>query len=265
MNKDINYKIVNPGGNITALVNGLEFSAKEREEINNRILEINKEVEQVGFIDYKQNRLEMAGGEFCMNATRCTIWELLKGKTGELSITVSGYKSSINGGIKNNRVYANLKIEQDLSDLVNEEKEYSIVNLDGITLVVIDEDKSKESIKRLKEDENKAKDELKEFMKNIKTDEKAVGVILLEKENNKLKINPVIWVKEIDTLYYESACGSGSLAAAIYKYTKSKTEDISIMQPSGYSIDIELDAKDEYIFGACVTGEIVSVEEKILY
>ena len=227
------------------MVNGLEFSAKEREEINNRILEINKEVEQVGFFDFKQNRLEMAGGEFCMNATRCSIWELLKGKAGKLSITVSGYKSIINGGIKNNKVYANLKIEKDLSSLVNEDKEYSVVNLDGITLVVIDEDRSKESIKRLKEDENKAKEDLKEFMKNLKTDEKAVGVILLENENNKLKINPVIWVKEIDTLYYESACGSGSLAAAIYKYTKNKTKDISIMQPSGYSIDIELEAKED--------------------
>ena len=264
MNRNINYKIINPGGNITALVDGTYYSKDERIYINQRILDENKEVEQVGFLDYSNNLLEMAGGEFCMNATRCSIWELLDGKEGYVDISVSGYKNIINGGIKNNKSYANLVVDKTLSELITEEKDYSIVNLDGITLVVIDEKNAKEYIRQLKENEDKAKKILKEFMIAIKTKENAVGVILLEKQDCDLKINPVIWVKEIDTLYYESACGSGSLAAAIYEYNDNKRKNISVIQPSGYAIDISLNTDKDKIIDALVTGEIVSVEQKEL-
>ena len=74
------YKILNPGGNKTALVEGLDFSKEERVKVNNIILEDNKDVEQVGFIDRSKRKLEMAGGEFCMNATRCAIYEFLEKK-----------------------------------------------------------------------------------------------------------------------------------------------------------------------------------------
>lgn len=40
-------------------------------------------VEQVGFLSNKTNRLEMAGGEFCMNATRCAVYEYSKENKSE--------------------------------------------------------------------------------------------------------------------------------------------------------------------------------------
>jgi diaminopimelate epimerase len=47
-------------------------------------------VEQVGFLDRQKRKLEMAGGEFCGNATRCTAYLLLDGKPGKVRIRVSG-------------------------------------------------------------------------------------------------------------------------------------------------------------------------------
>ncbi len=91
LKRNVQYKIYNPGGNITALVDGTDFTINQRELINKYILETNKEVEQVGFLSKTKKRLEMAGGELCLNATRCAIWEYLKGKEGIVSITVSGY------------------------------------------------------------------------------------------------------------------------------------------------------------------------------
>jgi len=81
--KEFNYKILNPGGNKTALVYGTNFTKEEKTEINNEILALNPEVEQVGFLSKANNKLEMAGGEFCINATRCSIYELLERKSGE--------------------------------------------------------------------------------------------------------------------------------------------------------------------------------------
>jgi len=55
------YKILNPGGNRTALVLGNEYSTEEKKIINNEILKNNKEVEQVGFISLNEKKLSMAG------------------------------------------------------------------------------------------------------------------------------------------------------------------------------------------------------------
>ena len=122
-----------------------------------------------------------------------------------------------------------------------------MVKLDGILLAVVKEQDAKEKIKRLQEAEEQAKAELKESMKEFETKENAVGIILLETENGKTKINPVIWVKTIDTLYYETACGSGSLATAIYQNKIEGRTNLEIVQPSGYSIFIRLKKEKEEI------------------
>lgn len=70
IDKSLNYKILNPGGNKTAIVIGNEYSNEDKKKINDKILEENSDVEQVGFISKKENKLEMAGGEFCMNRSK---------------------------------------------------------------------------------------------------------------------------------------------------------------------------------------------------
>ena len=132
-----------------------------------------------------------------------------------------------------------------------------MVKLDGILLAVVKEQDAKEKIKRLQEAEEQAKAELKESMKEFETKENAVGIILLETENGKTKINPVIWVKTIDTLYYETACGSGSLASAIYQNIIEGCTNLEIVQPSGYSIFIRLKKEKEEIQKAVVEGKVM--------
>lgn len=83
--------------------------------------------------------------------------------------------------------------------------------------------------------------------------------MLLEKVSSKIKINPVVWVKDIDTVFYETACGRGSLGTAIYNYYKNKDENLELIQPSGYSINIDLDAKAQYIESASISGIVEEV------
>lgn len=110
--KNINYRILNPGGNKTAIVIGNQYSNEEKQQINDKILKENLDVEQVGFIDTNENKLEMAGGEFCINATRCAIWNYLEGKQGEIEVKVSGVSDKIIGGItKQKDVYVDMKIK----------------------------------------------------------------------------------------------------------------------------------------------------------
>lgn len=93
----VKYKIYNPGGNITALVNGSDYTANQKKLINKMIMENNSQVEQVGFLNNKINRLEMAGGEFCINATRCAIYEYSKEKKDKIEISVSGTNKNLIG------------------------------------------------------------------------------------------------------------------------------------------------------------------------
>ena len=66
------------------------------------------------FLSNEKNRLEMAGGEFCVNATRCAVYEYLKGEKGELEISVSGAEKMLKGKvIDNDKVEVTMKIEKD--------------------------------------------------------------------------------------------------------------------------------------------------------
>lgn len=154
----INYKVLNPGGNKTALVDGNEYTDTQKKLINKMIMNKNSDIEQVGFLSNKINRLEMAGGEFCMNATRCAIWEYLKGKEGEVELEVSGVGKKIQG-----RVLANKKVEviqeigKSIEDLFEIKNDFYCIKLDGIYIAILDEEKSKKYIRELKNDEDVAK------------------------------------------------------------------------------------------------------------
>ena len=54
--KKFEYKILNPGGNKTALVIGNDYSNYEKKIINDIILKENKDVEQVGFLSNTENK-----------------------------------------------------------------------------------------------------------------------------------------------------------------------------------------------------------------
>lgn len=257
--KEIKYKIYNPGGNITALVLDDKYTKEERKIINDYILKINSKVEQVGFLSNSINRLEMAGGEFCLNATRCAIYEYSKRQKGDIELTVSGSNNLFKGRkLANNIVELEMDINKDINRLVELNDNLTYINIDGILIVIINEKESKEYISLLKKDEEKAKEEIKKLMINkIETKEKAIGVMLLEKINNNLKINPIVWVKDIDTMFYETACGSGSLGTAIYNCYKNNNKEISIIQPSNYKIDINLIVKENRILRAIVKGVVL--------
>ena len=87
---NLDLTILNPGGNVTALINGIPATLLRRRQINDAVMKSFPNVEQVGFFDSAAARLEMAGGEFCGNATRCLAYLLLGGKPGKIKIGVSG-------------------------------------------------------------------------------------------------------------------------------------------------------------------------------
>lgn len=102
------------------------------------------------------------------------------------------------------------------------------------------------------------------FIKKYELEEsKAVGVIFCERENDLLKINPIVWVKSINTTFYETACGSGTIAVAILEaFQKKSSQSIDIIQPYGMIITAEVTYSNEKILKTVITGEVKKDENK---
>ena len=76
----------------------------------------------------------------------------------------------------------------------------------------------------------------------------AAGVMFVKKQNGIISIDPVVWVRDIQTLFYETACASGTTAVALAEAvkTKNKFESVfSILQPSGKLLNVLIKIKKD--------------------
>lgn len=253
----IRYTICKPGGNDTALVYGTDYTSNRKKIINNAIMARHPNVEQVGFIDLnKKPELQMAGGEFCGNATRSAANVYLSAKEGNIEIVVNR-KDIINAGVdcmKNAWCEIPLYYGDDM--ITKKEDGIYIVKMNGMISVVIQENVASKYLEN--------KDDLKKigmsFIHKYNLDfSEAVGVMFCETSSNKLKINPVVWVKTIDTLFYETACGSGTTAVAMVQtYLEGKSKQMDIIQPSGMVIVANIMMQNQKISKAIISGKVES-------
>jgi len=258
-----NYRIFSPCGNNTALVFGLEY-LPQRKEINDAIMLRHSDVEQVGFLSGDKNnpRLEMAGGEFCGNAARSAAFWYLDGKRGDLDICVSGISRKLKAGVcGDGEAYAEMPVKEiSKENAAVRTKGIFHIPLYGIEFLIVDKNKTKESFAEIPFDETNIKrlglDLIKEYglLTNL-----ASGVIFLDGGGSKIRINPCVWVKAVKTLFYETACGSGSVATAIQQALFVGLEDnFAIEQPSGKIIHCGLKMKDGKVKYAQISGEVLT-------
>lgn len=254
--KEIKYLKFIPGGNDTALVLSNDYSKEEKKRINDEIMKLDSSIEQVGFVDKnKEPELQMAGGEFCGNATRSSAYYYLNRTSGKLKIKVNE-KDIVNAGVYDDgSAWCEIPLYLGENQVVKKEEGIYQVKMNGMISIVISEDISKKYLADI--------DNIKKYASNFidKYDlrnSEAVGVMFLEKDKI-LKINPVVWVRDIDTLYYETACGSGTTATAMVKaYLENKNQDIEILQPSGLTIKSTIEIEDLFIKKAIISGKVMS-------
>jgi len=81
--------------------------------------------------------------------------------------------------------------------------------------------------------------------------------MFVDKTKKYIKIYPIVWVKEIDTLFFENACGSGTIATSMVEtWLTKKSSKYQIMQQSGKFLETEITIKDNIIKKAILKGEI---------
>ncbi len=240
---EVSYIIYNPAGNITALVVGDEYNLEQRMLINNRIMEKEPKVEQVGFVSQKDIKLTMAGGEFCGNATRCAIlYYIGKQQNIEIEINNNRLKAGIN---EEKEIWCEMPIEgyniENLDDNI-----YKVV-LKGITILVVKEIENYTNLKQNAMD----------LIKKYNLDDDAIGVMFVENVEDIIKMYPIVWVKEIDTLFFENACGSGTTAVTMLEsWLKKSSNKYDVMQQSGEILKTEITIENDIIKRAILKGKI---------
>lgn len=256
-----NIAIMRPGGNDTALVPGLDYTPEQKKRLNDVIMAAYPNVEQVGFYDLSDPEnpvLMMAGGEFCGNATRSVAYLALQGKEGTVNIRVSSVERPLQAGVnENGDAWAEMPLPEDKAKLCRNTDIGLVVQLEGITQVVtnVPEDIT---------DEESAKAKGKKILEelNLMESTPAAGVMFFDGQS----IQPVVWVRNeesgMETLFYETACGSGTTAVGIKLALESGANIIRcpIFQPSGEKIEVTVITDNGVPQKAYISGPVTNLE-----
>jgi len=257
------YEIIIPWWNPTALVElekDCKLSDLEKKEINDKILLENKEVEQVWFIykDINNPKLEMAWWEFCWNATRASVYKYFRDYWKEIKkINVSGTKKILEVFIEKkwDKIisWTQMPIYSNPKNIEKIDKNTFIVNMDWISHIVIENEK----LNNLDTDEIKVKaiKKIQEFQKKYKYlyNKPCIWVIYVENKLNKKEIKPVVFVKSINTSFYETACWSWTCAVWLVEALKKKKNiEIDILQPSWFVISSKIKFNWEKFWDAII-------------
>lgn len=192
--------------------------------------------EQAGFLVLDRHHFEMAGGEFCGNASRAAalLFSQADGKK-DVSFTVSGFDGTVSATVEQTDENDKFNVRcvfpgmpTDVTEVtLDDGTPASIVDLGGIVHVVIEAP--------FPVDPKVYEQEHYSITEKFNLGERdAVGVVWFERVGDAIQMHPVVWVKAINTFFYETSCGSGTIALGRV------TRVPSIIQPSGKSISAEI-------------------------
>lgn len=208
-----------PGGNYTTLINNKSGGIKSKDFPFVARQYLKGPIEQVGFISNGTKapyRLDMMGGEFCINALRAAgLWIYEKTNKSKFKIESSGTNNLIDLEIQ---TWSKISLPKNY-EVKNLAPDLKLILLDGICHFVLKTESTKQKfyIKKLKQFKKIYAKEIKLF--------NAIGLIGVHQS----KIMPLIEVIPTNTIIFETACGSGTLAA----YIASNFSNNTWQQPSG--------------------------------
>lgn len=253
-----------PGGNTTLLFP--DCGQRPAEQARLAALALDPAMlggEQAGFVHLAHGKLRMAGGEFCVNASRavgallaCTAQcanpeqGLLEGLAHGAEqaehapprcherldeIHVSGWQSPVRLRTRGTaplwQVEALLRLPA--CSITTVEEGAHLVRLPGISHLLLGG-----PAHPLPDDCYAVAAQLRQ--RHGLENEPAAGVIWWRECQGQLEMLPLVHVRDADTTFLENACGSGALALALVLSRSGARRAFSIMQPGGSALDVRL-------------------------
>ena len=266
-NRIVKYSILDPTGNITALVR-TEADAAERPFIAGRIMMRHPEVEQVGFVQMEQPgggedcpipALFMAGGEFCGNASMsaaalchmenrsgCRSGSVAEDKeegrsTGQpvtVFLRVSGVREPVEVRLKEEGPgsYQGSILMPPARELFHRSFSYGkirevlpVVRMQGISHIIIDDS---QAFFGLADQAAGAEEAVRTWCEQLSVE--GLGLMFLERDKAACRLTPLVYIPGSDTVYWENSCASGTSAVGMYlARTEQKSVDLTMTEPGG--------------------------------
>ena len=246
-----------PCGNLTILIRNTSLSSAQRATVAAEMVAPDHlAAEQVGFVDTHGTvpRLDMMGGEFCLNATRSFATLLYtEGRLNPLEARPEWFGGTVSVSGLNFPVEvmvhpldglccyeAGVKLDDPKAPFVQEVAAGLFrVDVPGITHLVIDA--SRYTVPVHWKEETTA---LLERFDLLGAD--AAGCIWLHGMSvlsdtalSPRAITPFVRVRATETIFAETACGSGTLAAALVcSLVQGKAQSLSFRQPGGAELTV---------------------------
>lgn len=252
-----------PSGNTTAVVFD-DLLGDNRKMLNSQLMQAWKqrypnepEIEQCCFVTAPHQtgsiaRVELFGGEFCGNAARSAAWLLTGGKDGAGLIEVSGVERPLRFKIVDGVVSLEMPLPVG-GQLARYVADGTLVQLDGIAQLVIDRDMRERQTPR-----SLLTRILADNMPGLAS-QAAVGVSYYDQESRKAEF--CVWVNEVDTIFDETACGSGTCAIGVaLALSRKRSVSLPVIQPSGENILSTALYKSGDVTASSIAGQV-----RILY
>lgn len=243
----IDFVKASPGGNTTILVES-SVEKQKRAQVANWLM--SPEVlcaEQVGYLVNPPTgadaRLEMMGGELCINALRSVSALLFQRDATKKKCVLSSSGadnliSCINTTDAMGGIYSSLQLDMKMN-IEHLKEGCDLVHLGGISHIVC------------RQERRPSHDEVSHLFTSLSSeferklvDLAAYGVIPFIVQSDLIESFPVVYVRATNSTVFETGCGSGSIAIALSQ-KKKDIEKFSILQPSGVPYDVSISPFDD--------------------
>lgn len=233
------YRIFDPTGNITALVEDAVEPALQPEAAN-EIMRLHPEVEQVGFVSLGGGfpSLRMAGGEFCGNASMSAAALLAMEKNlpmpSVIELSVSGAPEMVEVRLDQRqgetfraavRMPAAKTVKSRSFSYEALRDDLTVVQMEGISHILIEPDSPFFS---LLQNRAAAEAAVRLWCGDLNAD--GLGLLFLSGD----ALTPLVFVPGCDTVFWETSCASGTAAAGrALALETGKRIDRTFVEPGG--------------------------------
>lgn len=254
----IHYKIIDPTKNITALVE-TPVDAANQPDVALKIMELEKTVEQVGFV--QNDSLRMAGGEFCGNASMsaavlmCDKDGLAAGESRTVQMNVSGSDEPVLVDVSKNadgsyvgtvNMPAPISVKNVSLEYDGTEFNLPLVVFKGVSHLISEGKLSREQAEKA----------IADWCSQLGFD--GLGIMLLDREKETL--NPLVYVPNPETLFWESSCASGTSAVGAYiSCNEKRSVEMTFKEPGGF-LTVHADGNEIKLTGSVRILETKTIE-----
>jgi diaminopimelate epimerase len=239
----VTFEKLSPGGNDTIIVRSFVHQT-ERASLSRTIM--NSEYvggEQVGYLTLDpapdiDARLDMMGGELCINALRCAATILSEERCKNIIHIASSGTDQIfecNCERRVEAMYSTIRLTLELR-MQRLCQRSTLIQLPGISHLLYElssEERMTDLIALFTE--------LRTKNESILSSQPAFGIIPFRRCANDFLIYPVVSVTATNSVVPETGCGSGSIALALALCGNRREKTYSVRQPCGttYSVSLE--------------------------